>query len=139
MQTTTENAVIEKTRELCQTILDQSEFQGVRRDIDAFLADDAAKSLYEKLSEKGEYLHHKQHQGLPLDGGEIAEYEGLRTQFMNNPAARKFVNAQETMHAVQETVGSYVAKTFELGRLPTESDFESSGNCGSGCGCDHNH
>ncbi len=136
MQTTTENAVVEKTRELCQTILDQPEYQSVRRDMDAFTNNAAAKSLYEKLSEKGENLHHKQHQGVTLDGAEIAEYEALRTEFMNNPTARQFVNAQETMNTMQETVGQYVAKTFELGRIPTESDFESEGgSCGSGCGC----
>jgi hypothetical protein len=29
-----------------------------------------------------------------------------------------------------------VSKTFELGRVPEESDMES-GSCGSGCGCHH--
>lgn len=38
------------------------------------------------------------------------------------------------MHKIEETVSSYVRKTFELGRLPNEDDFES-GSCGPSCGC----
>jgi cell fate (sporulation/competence/biofilm development) regulator YlbF (YheA/YmcA/DUF963 family) len=138
MQTATDNAVLEKTRELCQTILEQPEFQTVRRDVDNFLNDADAKAQYEKLAEKGEYLHHKQHQGLPLSGEEISEYEGMRETFMANPVARGFLNAQQAMQKVQETVGQYVSKSLELGRVATDEDMDS-GGCGSGCGCDHNH
>jgi cell fate (sporulation/competence/biofilm development) regulator YlbF (YheA/YmcA/DUF963 family) len=134
MQTANGNAVIEKTRELCETILDQPEFKSVRRDVDAFMSNDAAKSQYEQLAEKGEYLHHKQHQGVPLGQEEIAEYEKLRTAFLANPVAKSFLDAQEKMQEVQQTVGKFVSKTLELGRVPTEEDLDG-GSCGSGCGC----
>ncbi len=140
MQTATENPVVEKTRELCQTILSQPEFQGVLRDVESFMNDGDAKAHYEKLSEKGEYLHHKQHQGVTLSTEEIDEYEKLRTSFLANPVARNFLSAQEKVQEVQQTVGQYVSKTLELGRVPTEQDFESEGGgCGSGCGCGHGH
>ena len=134
METTTENIVIEKTRELCQTILDQPEYQAVRRQVDAFLNDEAAQAAYQLLSEKGEYLQHKQSQNLPLAPEEIAEYETHREQFFGNPVARDFMGAQQSIHKMQETVASYVAKTFELGRIPAAEDFDS-GSCGTGCGC----
>lgn len=136
MQTATDNAVVAKTRELCETILAQPEFQSVRRDVDAFMSNDAAKSQYEALAEKGEYLHHKQHQGVPLGQEEIAEYEKLRTAFLANPVAKNFLDAQEKMQEVQQTVGKFVSKTLELGRVPTEEDLDG-GGCGSGCGCHH--
>ena len=134
METTTENIVIEKTRELCQTILDQPEYQAVRRQVDAFLNDETAQAAYQLLSEKGEYLQHKQAQNLPLDPDEIAAYETHREQFFGNPVAREFMGAQQAIHKMQETVAQHVAKTFELGRVPNADDFEA-GSCGSGCGC----
>lgn len=139
MQTANGNTVLDKTRELCQTILNEPEFQSVRRDVESFMGNDEAKSQYERLAEKGEYLHHKQHQGLQLTQEEISEYETLRQSFLANPVARNFLNAQEKMQKVQQTVGQYVSKTLETGRVPSESDFESEEHCGSGCGCGHNH
>ncbi len=137
METTiTENAVIEKTRELCQTILNQPEYQAIRKQVDAFFDNEQAQAAYQVLTSKGEYLQHKQEQRLPLSGEEIAEYESHREQFFSNPVARDFVNAQQSIHKMQETVAQYVAKTYELGRIPGPEDFES-GGCGSGCGCAH--
>jgi cell fate (sporulation/competence/biofilm development) regulator YlbF (YheA/YmcA/DUF963 family) len=138
MQTATENPVVGKTIELCETILAQPEFQNVRRDVDSFMNNEQAKTQYEQLAEKGEYLHHKQHQGVALAQDEVNEYEKLRTAFLANPVGRNFLDAQEKMQQVQQKVGQYVSKTLELGRVPTEEDFEG-GGCGSGCGCGHNH
>ena len=135
MQTITEaNAIIEKTRELCQVILDQPEFQTIRQRITEFMSDDEAKSQYQFLSEQGEVLQLKQQQGLPLTPEEIAEFENRREAFLTNPTAKGFLDARQQMQQMQESVDQYVAKTFELGRLPEENDFQS-GSCGSGCGC----
>ena len=137
MQTTTEETIIvQKTKELCQTILDQPEFQTMRQHIESFMENDEAKLQYQLLTERGEHLRHKQQQGLTLADEEIAEFEEQREQFMNNPVARGFLGAQQEIHKVQESVGQYVSKTFELGRVPSSDDFES-GSCGHGCGCHH--
>ena len=132
--TATDNAVIEKTRELCQTILDQPEYQKIRQQVDAFFENEQAQAAYQTLSSKGESLQHKQEQRLPLSGEEIADYEAQREQFFANPIARDFMGAQQAIHKMQETVTQHVAKTFELGRVPNAEDFEA-GSCGSGCGC----
>jgi cell fate (sporulation/competence/biofilm development) regulator YlbF (YheA/YmcA/DUF963 family) len=135
MQTITEESVItQKTRELCQTILDQPEVQNIRRQIESFMMNDEAKTQYQLLSEKGEFLQHKQQQGLPLSNEEIADFEQSREALFNNPVARGFLDAQQEMHKMQESLGQYVAKTFELGRVPSPDDLQS-GSCGSGCGC----
>jgi cell fate (sporulation/competence/biofilm development) regulator YlbF (YheA/YmcA/DUF963 family) len=128
-----ESTIIEKTRELCQAILDQPNFQTMRRQVDEFLANDEAKTLYQVLSERGEYLQHKQQQGAQLSDQEIAEFEKQRDAFVNNPLARGFMDAQQQMQKVQESVTQYLTKTFELGRLPEPEDL----SCGSGCGCHH--
>lgn len=136
MQTTEDTIIIQKTRELCQTLLDQPEFTSIRQRMDTFMSDEEAKAQYQSLNEKGEFLTFKQKQGQPLADEEVAEFEGLRQKFLNNPVAQGFLDAQQEMHQIQESVGAYVGKTFELGRVPESEDFDS-GSCGPSCGCGH--
>lgn len=137
MQATTEETIlIQKTRDLCQTIVDQAEFRVIRERIEAFLGNDAAKAQYQMVMEKGDLLQHKQQSGVPLESAEVAEFEQNREALMNNPIAREFLDAQQQMHKIQESVIQYVGKTFELGRVPTLEDFPAEG-CGPTCGCGH--
>ena len=132
--TTTQDSVQQKTRELCQAIVDQPDFQAMRRQVEAFLSDETAKTQYQTVMEKGELLQHKQNMGAPLSNDEITEFEKERDALVNNPVARGFLDARQQMQKVQESVGQFVAMTFELGRTPTEEDLNG-GSCGSGCGC----
>jgi len=137
MEVITDNStVLQKTRELCQAILDQDDFSIIRRQVDAFLADESIKSQYQELSDRGAMLQHKQQTGLPLDMAEIADFEKRREAFLNSPVAQGFLEAQQAMQTVQESVTQFVAKTFELGRMPQQEDFDN-GSCGHGCGCHH--
>ena len=137
MQTTIEETpVLQKTRELCQTILDQPNMRSIRQRIDAFMGDDKSRSQYEEVVNKGQNLQQKQQAAMPLSGEEIDEFEKHRDELMRNPVARAFMDAQEELHEVQQSVHSYVNKTLELGRLPTEEEL-SGGGCGDGCGCHH--
>ena len=126
----------EKTRELCQTIVDQPEMASIRRRIDAFLADAGARGQYESVMSKGNALHEKQHGGQTLDGVEIADFERHRDELLKNPAAAGYLDAQEELHQLQHSIQKHVSKTLELGRVPTEADLEA-GSCGQGCGCHH--
>lgn len=140
MQTTIEETiVIQKTKELCQTILDQPEIQALRGQIDAFLANAPVRGQYDALMLKGQSLQEKQNSGETLDDAEIAEFETLRDAFVNHPVGRGFLDAQEELQQIQQSVSKYISKTFELGRVPEESDLEcgsGGGGCGSGgCGC----
>lgn len=134
MQTETLNSVLSKTRELCQTILDQPDFQVLRGQVDAFLADSDAQDLYRQMSEWSQALQQKQMNGTQLTEAEINDYEKQRETLFNHPVARGFMDAQQEIHKVQESVTQYVTKTFELGRVPEDDDFES-GSCGPSCGC----
>ena len=130
----TSDVLTQKIEELCQTILNQPETKSIRQRIDAFNADTAAQKQYETLAERGEYLQHKQQQGAQLTDAEIAEFEKHREAFFANPVAKGFVDAQQQMHKMQDSVTKYVSKTLELGRVPAAEDMES-GSCGSCCGC----
>jgi cell fate (sporulation/competence/biofilm development) regulator YlbF (YheA/YmcA/DUF963 family) len=134
--TTTEDVIIQKTKDLCQAILDQPEYRAIRRRVDRFMADDEAKTQYQSASEQGEYLHHKQQQGIALTDQEIAAFEKHRDAVFTNPVTRDFLDAQKEIHQMQESVNQYLSKTFELGRVPSEDELDS-GSCGHGCGCSH--
>lgn len=136
MTTAQESAVSAKTRELCESILNDPGYQGLRQKIDTFLGDERAKELYRNLVEKGEHLQHKQQQGVRLSPEEIKDYENDRDALTANPVASGFIEAQQNLHKVQETVNQYISKTLELGRVPTEEDLDE-GGCGHGCGCSH--
>ena len=128
----------DKTKELCQTIIEQPEMISIRKRIDAFLSDDAARGQYETVMTKGQALQEKQAQSKPLESLEIADFEKHRDALMKNTVARGFLDAQEELHGIQHLIQKSIAKTLELGRIPTEADFEE-GSCGSGCGCHHEH
>ena len=128
-----------KTNELCEAILKEIHSGGIRTRIDAFLADAAARGQYEALMSRGQAMHEKQHQGQPLDPAEIASFEKDRDALLKNPVATGFLDAQEEMHEMQSTVKKTVAKTIELGRIPTAEELNEGGCCGGGgsggCGC----
>jgi cell fate (sporulation/competence/biofilm development) regulator YlbF (YheA/YmcA/DUF963 family) len=126
----------EKTRELCQTIINQPEMISIRKRIDTFLADAGARGQYEAVMSKGQALQEKQAQSQPLGGAEIADFEKHRDALLKNPVASGFLDAQEELHEIQHSIQKHIAKTLELGRLPTADDLDG-GSCGQGCGCHH--
>lgn len=137
MQATIEETVIiQRTKDLCQTIIDQPEYRQIRQRIESFMGDENAKNQYQAVMEKGDSLQHKQQSGVQIDNDEIAEFEKNREILLNNPVAANFLTAQQQMHKIQESVMQYVSKTFELGRVPTTEDFPAEG-CGPSCGCSH--
>ncbi len=131
-----ETAVISKTKELCQAILDQPNMPSIRQRVDAFMGDEETRAHYDALMNKGQALEQKQQLSLPLSGEEIADFEQHREALLNNPVARGFLDAQEELHQVQESIQHYVSKTLELGRVPTDEEM-SGGSCGHGCSCGH--
>lgn len=133
---TADTAVLAKTKELCQAILDEPNMRGIRQRVEAFMNDDRAQALYDGLVAKSQALQQKQDLSIQPTGEELADFEQHRTALFSNPVARSFLDAQEEMHNVQETVHRYVVKTLELGRLPTDEEMNH-GSCGHGCGCSH--
>ena len=83
-------------------------------------------------------MQEKQQRSVTLKGEEISAFEKDRDALLQNPVARGFLDAQEELHQVHASINHYVTKTLELGRMPTEADFDS-GECGHGCGCGHGH
>ena len=133
---TNDTAIQQKTRELCEALLAEPVVASIRQRIDSFMADGLSRSQYETLMTKGQALQEKQQNSLPLSGEEISDFENHREALLKNPVARGFLDAQEELNQLQESIQTQVAKTLELGRLPQPEDLES-GSCGHGCGCHH--
>ena len=131
-----ETIVTQKTRELCQALIEEPGLRAARQSIDAFLADNKSQSQYEQLMAKGQALQTKQQNSEPLKGEEIADFEKDRDALLANPIARNFLDAQEQLHSVQQSNQKQLNKTLELGRIPGAEDLEE-GSCGHGCGCHH--
>ena len=111
--------------------------QALRQRIDTFMADEQTRTQYDGLIAKGQALQEKQQQSQPLTGEEISDFETHRDSLLKNPVARGFLDAQQEMHEVQESIQKYVRKTIELGRVPSDEEL-CSGECGDhGCGCGH--
>jgi len=133
--------VLQKTQELCNAILNQPSMKSMRQQIDAFMTDELARSQYETVMHKGRALHEKQHQSLPLSDAEISDFEKNRDALLANPVAKGFIDAQEELHGLRDSIHDYVSKTIELGRLPKPEDFEHQccgGHGGGGC-CEEEH
>jgi cell fate (sporulation/competence/biofilm development) regulator YlbF (YheA/YmcA/DUF963 family) len=131
-----ENPVTQKTRELCQAIVDLPNLRAARQRIDAFLSNETARGQYEAVMSKGQALQEKQARSQPLESAEIADFEKHRDALMQNSLARGFLDAQEELHHLQHSIQKYVSKTLETGRVPTPDDLSDS--CGGhDCGCHH--
>ena len=129
----------EKIRELCEALLQDEGVQGARERIETFLNNPDATRGYAKLANMNEALHTKQSNGEEITEEEGEAFEKLRGEVMGTPAVQEFAEARGTLQDIEGAIMAYVSRTFELGRVPTESDFarggSSGGSCGTGCGC----
>lgn len=130
-------AITDKTRELCQTILDHPAFKSAQQCIQAFVADEQARVHYEAVANKNQELRQRQQRDGSVSDAEARAFENDREALLRNPVAHDFIEAQSDLHGLRQSIEQHVALTLELGRLPTEEDFAAC-SCGSGCGC-HSH
>jgi cell fate (sporulation/competence/biofilm development) regulator YlbF (YheA/YmcA/DUF963 family) len=129
----TEADYMAKAKELCQSLLEDPNLKEVFSSIDRFMEDDEAKGLFSEMQTKGESLQMKQQSGVELTAGEVEEYNKIREKMLENDTANAFVQAQESIQSVHQTLGNWVSLVFENGRMPTDEEF--AGHCGPGCGC----
>ena len=132
-----DSAVMGKTRDLCETIANDSDYRDLLQKVEKFLGDDEARLSYQSVHESGQALNQKQQSGLQLSDSEIAEFEGARSELLNNPIASDFMQAQQSLEALQSSVSRMVGMTLELGRVPTPEDIAQAsggGCCGGGEG-----
>ena len=134
--TAQETPVIEKTRELCATLVEQESYKSLKAKLDTFVTDSEAQGMYQDLSAQQGQLVQKQQAGEDLSEDEIKNFEDARERLLLHPVAGGFVEAQQGFEELRDLISTYVTKTFELGRVPTAEEVapKSGGCCGGGCG-----
>jgi len=128
-----ESPITQRTLDLCQAIVEQTDFQTLKQQLDAFMSNELLKYEYQQVNGLGDLLRMKQGQGLELKPEEVTQFETLREKFLNDPVAKGFLDAQEQLQQLHEVVSRFLNKTFELGRRPEYEDVHD-GSC-SDCGC----
>ena len=124
------------TNHLCEAIVSQEGFVELYKKIDAFINDEKLKYEYSMLNERGALLQQKQQAGGEISDEEIVGFEKLRDEFMANPVASQFLEAQEEVQQVQDRIHQVIAKTFEVGRVPQSEDFDFCSDGFGNCGCE---
>ena len=87
----------DKTKELCEALLEDPKLKSAFADIEKFLGDDVAKEAFSSMQEKGQELQAKQQAGIELTAGEVEEFNKLREGVEANESASGFLSAQEEM------------------------------------------
>ena len=123
------------TDQLCESIVNQEGFKELYAKIDAFISDEKLKYEYSTLNERGALLQQKQQAGAEITEEEITAFEQLRTDFLDNKVANDFLAAQEEVQQVQDRIHQVIAKTFEVGRVPAQEDFDFCSDGFGDCGC----
>jgi cell fate (sporulation/competence/biofilm development) regulator YlbF (YheA/YmcA/DUF963 family) len=124
------------TNQLCEAIVGQEGFSELYKKIDGFVNDEKLKYEYGMLNDQGAMLQQKQQAGVEIPENEIAEFEKLREEFMANPVATQFLEAQEEVQQVQDRIHQVIAKTFEVGHVPQSEDFDFCSDGFGNCGCE---
>jgi cell fate (sporulation/competence/biofilm development) regulator YlbF (YheA/YmcA/DUF963 family) len=130
----TETPVIEKTKELCNVLVNQASFKELQAQIQDFMDSSEVQEMYKGLGDKQGILQQKQEAGMPLTDEEIADFNQDREAVLANPVAKGFIDSQQSMKDLQKTLTAYLSLTFELGRCPTADEVDESQNA-SGGGC----
>ena len=123
------------TDHLCESIINQEGFKELYAKIDAFISDEKLKYEYSTLNERGALLQQKQQAGAEITEEEITTFEQLRNDFLGNEVATNFLAAQEEVQQVQDRIHQVIAKTFEVGRVPAQEDFDFCSDGFGDCGC----
>ena len=128
--------IAEGTNQLCEAIVSQEGFAELYKKIDAFINDEKLKYEYGMLNDRGALLQQKQQAGMEIAEDEMADFEKLREEFMANPVATQFLEAQEEVQQVQDRIHQVIAKTFEVGHVPQSEDFDFCSDGFGNCGCE---
>lgn len=142
--------------ELASAFAQSQKVVSAKARIGLFYQNPAATDLFRKVSEYGETLRNKHMEGMPPSESEIAEFDKLRQDVVNNPLCKGFLEARQELDELLAVVNQYMVMAIEKGVAPTDEEVADAmtqqmsscscgGHCGGDCGdcdndsCDHHH
>lgn len=148
--------LVKLSMELASAFAQSQKVVSAKARIGLFYQNPAATELFRKVSDYGEMLRNKHMEGMPPTESEIAEFDKLRQDVVNNPLCKGFLEARQELDEMLAVVNQYMVMAIEKGTAPTDEEVAEAmtqqmsscscgGHCGGDCGdcenesCEHHH
>lgn len=148
--------LVKLSMELASAFAQSQKVVSAKARIGLFYQNPAATELFRKVSDYGETLRNKHMEGMPPTETEIAEFDKLRQDVVNNPLCKGFLEARQELDEMLAVVNQYMVMAIEKGTAPTDEEVAEAmtqqmsscscgGHCGGDCGdcenesCEHHH
>lgn len=127
------------TTELANAFAASQKVISARARIGLFYQNPEATDLFRKVNEYGEKLRNKHMEGMPPSEEEIATFDTLRQNVVDNPICKGFLEARQELDQLLSTINQYLCLAIEKGSAPSDEEVadsmsqQVSCSCGSGC------
>lgn len=134
--TTLSPDLVRLTAALADAFAQSQPVVSARAHIGLFYQDAAATDLFRRVSEYGAQLQEKKAAGMPPGEEELAKFDQLRSDVVNNERCRSFLEAREQLDLMLATVNQYLCLAIDKGHAPTDEEVaESMTRHVSACSC----
>ncbi len=124
--TTLSPELVSLTTALANAFAQSQAVVSARARIGLFYQDAAATELFRRVSEYGAQLQEKSAAGMPPGEKEIAEFDQLRSDVVNNARCKDFLEAREQLEQMLSTVNQYLCLAIDKGHAPTDEEVAQS-------------
>lgn len=132
--------LVKLTSELASAFAQCQKVVSANARIRLFYQNPEATDLFRKVNEYGEELRNKHMAGMPPSEEEIAKFDALRQNVVENDTCRGFLEARQELDQLLSTVNQYLCLAIEKGEAPTDEEVAesmqqqmSACSCGGGC------
>lgn len=132
--------LVKLTTELAAAFAQCQKVVVAKAKIGLFYQNAEATDLFRKVNEYGEELRNKSMEGMPPSEEEIAKFDSLRQDVVDNPLCKGFLESRQMLDDLLGTVNQYLCLAIEKGVAPTDEEVAesltqqmSSCSCGGGC------
>lgn len=131
--------LVKLTIELANAFAQSQKVISAKARIGLFYQNPEATDLFRKVNEYGEKLRNKHMEGMPPSDEEIATFDGLRQDVIDNAVCKSFLEARQELDELLSVVNQYLVIAIEKGCAPSDEEVaesmtqQMSCSCGGGC------
>lgn len=128
--------LVKLTSELASAFAQCQKVVSANARIRLFYQNPEATDLFRHVNEYGEELRNKHMAGMPPSDEEIAKFDALRQNVVQNDTCRGFLEARQELDQLLATVNQYLCIAIEKGEAPSDEEVaESMQQQMSACSC----